>query len=267
MHLLPVRTSLMLVPVNGGFSAFGACSKTCGGGIRRRTCTNPEPRNGGKGCVGESEQACNTQACHGTQELVYPSCPFYIRGLVCLKIDAALNAILLGCWLARLVTHPHSMVTAFTHGLTLLSTLAPVHGGFSAFGACSKTCGGGIRRRTCTNPAPKHGGRACAGHLEETCNAQACEGTAFRVREFFHSSFLVPSALVSMYINIVGCWLTRVAIRPPSMIASRPHSLIPLLLCSFIRVRSCAWRLFRLRGMLQNVRWRHSEKDLHQSCA
>ena len=93
-YYLYVRTPLLLlVPVNGGFSAFSACSKKCGGGIRRRTCTNPEPRNGGKGCVGESEQACNTQACHGTQELVYPSCPFYIRGLVCLKIDAAPNAI------------------------------------------------------------------------------------------------------------------------------------------------------------------------------
>ena len=62
--------SLMLVPVDGGFSAFHRCSKTCGGGIQRRTCTNPRPRNGGKGCVGASEQACNTQACQGTGTFV-----------------------------------------------------------------------------------------------------------------------------------------------------------------------------------------------------
>ena len=55
-----------LDPVNGGFSAFSACSKTCGGGTRIRTCTNPEPRNGGKGCVGESQETCNTKACKGT---------------------------------------------------------------------------------------------------------------------------------------------------------------------------------------------------------
>ena len=56
-----------LVPVHGGFSAFSACSKTCGGGTRIRTCTNPEPRNGGRACVGESQQTCNTKACEGTK--------------------------------------------------------------------------------------------------------------------------------------------------------------------------------------------------------
>ena len=53
--------------MDGGFSAFSACSKTCGGGARIRTCTNPEPRNGGKGCVGESHETCNTKACEGTK--------------------------------------------------------------------------------------------------------------------------------------------------------------------------------------------------------
>ena len=73
VHLLVVLTisftltrAFVLVPVNGGFSAFSACSKTCGGGTRIRTCTNPEPRNGGKGCVGESQETCNTKACEGT---------------------------------------------------------------------------------------------------------------------------------------------------------------------------------------------------------
>lgn len=31
----------------------------------QRTCTNPEPRNGGHGCSGVSELTCNTQACDG----------------------------------------------------------------------------------------------------------------------------------------------------------------------------------------------------------
>ena len=61
------RAPLMLVPVHGGFSAFSGCSKTCGGGTRIRTCTNPEPKHGGRGCVGQSQEVCNTQACNGTK--------------------------------------------------------------------------------------------------------------------------------------------------------------------------------------------------------
>ncbi|EDO41039.1 predicted protein, partial [Nematostella vectensis] len=58
--------------VNGGYSAWSKwteCSVTCGGGTRQRerSCTNPEPSNGGRDCLhlGESEEteACNKDAC------------------------------------------------------------------------------------------------------------------------------------------------------------------------------------------------------------
>ncbi len=48
---------------DGEWSAWSACSATCGGGTQTRTCTNPAPLNGGANCVGPSSQACNTQAC------------------------------------------------------------------------------------------------------------------------------------------------------------------------------------------------------------
>ena len=64
--------ALLLVPVHGGFSAFSRCSKTCGGGTRIRTCTNPEPKHGGRACVGESQQTCNTKACDGTKSMPKP---------------------------------------------------------------------------------------------------------------------------------------------------------------------------------------------------
>jgi len=51
------------VPVNGGWSSFGDCSVTCGGGTQTRTCTNPAPVNGGADCQGSATQSCNTQAC------------------------------------------------------------------------------------------------------------------------------------------------------------------------------------------------------------
>jgi hypothetical protein len=53
-------------PVNGGWSDWGACSLTCGGGTQTRTCTNPAPANGGANCTGASSQACNTQSCTNT---------------------------------------------------------------------------------------------------------------------------------------------------------------------------------------------------------
>ena len=84
MHIHVPTAWLLLVPVNGGFSAFDRCSKTCGGGIQRRTCTNPEPRNGGRGCVGVSEQACNAQACHGGNYL-YPSSALFMIYVVCVS--------------------------------------------------------------------------------------------------------------------------------------------------------------------------------------
>uniref|UniRef100_G1QHK5 Semaphorin 5B n=1 Tax=Nomascus leucogenys TaxID=61853 RepID=G1QHK5_NOMLE len=56
--------------VSGGWAAWGpwsSCSRDCelGFRVRKRTCTNPEPRNGGLPCVGDAAeyQDCNPQAC------------------------------------------------------------------------------------------------------------------------------------------------------------------------------------------------------------
>lgn len=52
--------------VDGGWSAFVACSKACGGGSQSRSCSNPTPANGGKDCVGANFKLCNTQTCAST---------------------------------------------------------------------------------------------------------------------------------------------------------------------------------------------------------
>lgn len=58
--------------LSGGWAAWGpwsSCSRDCelGFRVRKRTCTNPEPRNGGLPCVGDAAeyQDCNPQACPG----------------------------------------------------------------------------------------------------------------------------------------------------------------------------------------------------------
>ena len=65
--------------VSGGWAAWGpwsSCSRDCelGFRVRKRTCTNPEPRNGGLPCVGDAAeyQDCNPQACPGDLPLRNP---------------------------------------------------------------------------------------------------------------------------------------------------------------------------------------------------
>ena len=185
--------------MHGGFSAFSICSKTCGGGTRIRTCTNPEPRNGGRGCVGHTQETCNTQACHGRSQTCCMSklCFFffsfcdaatsecnslisYERNYLCLT--TLIVRLVVVCVITRLVIHHHPFLRALTHAPTASLMLVPVDGGFSAFHRCSKTCGGGIQRRTCTNPQPRNGGKGCVGASEQACNTQACQGRNFCIQ-------------------------------------------------------------------------------------
>jgi len=50
-------------PVDGGFSDFSDCSKTCGDGTQTRTCINPTPAFGGKDCEGATSKTCNLKTC------------------------------------------------------------------------------------------------------------------------------------------------------------------------------------------------------------
>ncbi|KAL2092653.1 hypothetical protein ACEWY4_012451 [Coilia grayii] len=60
--------------VHGSWSSWSPpspCSRTCGGGVsyRKRSCTNPRPAFGGRGCEGVSTEAelCHLQPCVSTQ--------------------------------------------------------------------------------------------------------------------------------------------------------------------------------------------------------
>ncbi|CAL8251670.1 unnamed protein product [Boreogadus saida] len=66
------RTISLKVQVNGGFSGWeewGPCSSSCGQGFqeRIRSCSNPEPANGGRSCDGSSvdSRKCQAGLCPG----------------------------------------------------------------------------------------------------------------------------------------------------------------------------------------------------------
>ena len=55
-----------------------------------------------------------------------------------------------------------------------------VDGGWSDWSECSKKCGGGWKKRSCTDPAPAHGGADCSKGYgpgdKESCNTKDCPG-------------------------------------------------------------------------------------------
>lgn len=79
------------IPIHGRYSQWSYwswCSRTCGGGIRRRfrSCTNPPPKNGGRHCIGPAieSRSCNTQRCPAcTNELRDSSCQAWLSGGYC----------------------------------------------------------------------------------------------------------------------------------------------------------------------------------------
>uniref|UniRef100_A0A8C9TJJ0 ADAM metallopeptidase with thrombospondin type 1 motif 20 n=1 Tax=Scleropages formosus TaxID=113540 RepID=A0A8C9TJJ0_SCLFO len=69
-HGLCVNKEVEMQPVHGEWGPWGpysACSRTCGGGTRStsRDCNSPEPRNGGRFCVGRRMKfrSCDTEPC------------------------------------------------------------------------------------------------------------------------------------------------------------------------------------------------------------
>ncbi|XP_078346362.1 uncharacterized protein LOC144631716 isoform X2 [Oculina patagonica] len=177
-------------PVDGGYSDWGSystCSRSCGGGTqsKKRTCTNPPPSNGGADCSGMGpdtfSRECNTQDCPvdgGYSDWgSYDQCSKTCGGGMQTK--------------RRTCTNPPPSnggqdcgglgPDTFTRGCNTQD--CPVNGGYSdwgAYGRCSKTCGGGVKRRsrTCTNPPPGNGGEDCSALGPDTstrsCNTDDC---------------------------------------------------------------------------------------------
>ncbi|XP_061173323.1 SCO-spondin-like [Saccostrea echinata] len=174
----------ILCPVDGGWSTwtdYRSCSVTCGVGIqkRERTCTEPTPAHGGTDCVGQSTevQNCTKIDCpvngHWSEWSLFSEC-----SKTCGKGSQRRQ---------RTCTNPapsNGGLVCVGDGHETVDCeikACPVDGSWTAwtsFGACSVTCGTGIKTktRTCTNPVPTNGGNTCSGHDEqaEICHEKHC---------------------------------------------------------------------------------------------
>ena len=179
-------------PIDGGYTAwseFSECSRSCGNGTktRRRNCTNPSPKFGGKNCsrfgAAEDRLDCSLRPCpiHGGYgnwsnfTECTKSCGNGTRERVRVCDNPAPQHDGMTC-----------AILGPSRDLEKCNDFpCPIHGNYSEwteYKPCTVTCAGGhhIRRRYCTSPPPAHGGRDCTllgpAVQKVVCNTQDCPG-------------------------------------------------------------------------------------------
>ncbi len=198
-------------PVNGGWSAWSALNTSSGySGTQTRTCTNPTPANGGADCSGldggNSTRNYTNAACPAvvtslsvspnpvpygsTANISYTCSNGYYSHII---LDGAWSPLDDSGYFSSRTTTTPVQTTPGAHSAwaycynsdwagsanswyTVPYTVSngPLDGGWSAWSACSASCGGGTQTRTCTEPTPAYGGANCSGAASQACNVQGC---------------------------------------------------------------------------------------------
>ncbi|XP_073244555.1 SCO-spondin-like isoform X1 [Porites lutea] len=176
------KCNTKICPVNGRWSlwaTWSACSKTCGTGTktRKRSCTNPPPQNGGKGCKGIDKQ---------TKSCLLKTCPTdggwsaWGKWCACSKTcGTGTQHRSRTCTNPRPVYGGRQCLGENTETRNCNTNSCPGYGGWGSWGtwsACSKTCGTGSQSRKRTCFGYNSGYDKCPGTHEETrdCNTQMC---------------------------------------------------------------------------------------------
>jgi len=169
-------------PIDGGltpWTLFGVCSQSCNGGVKRRTreCTNPAPEHGGAQCGGDlvNEAPCNQHVCPF-------NCEWRAWG------DWAPCTATCGGgrrWRTRMKNPERDgglpcFGSTFELDFLCNADHCPINGqwgGWDAWGACSKSCGGGVQHseRRCDSPVPQYKGcKGCSGGDEASRKTRPC---------------------------------------------------------------------------------------------
>eukprot|EP00058_Branchiostoma_floridae_P004974 XP_002590462.1 hypothetical protein BRAFLDRAFT_124564 [Branchiostoma floridae] len=174
-------------PVHGGWTsweAWGACSQSCGAAVQQRvrSCSDPTPVFGGKGCPGSRTQQrqCHQDPCAADGEWSewreYSECT-----LECGRGTQQRTRVCLGQEGTGAPCEGPAVETRRCNEMP-----CPADGRWSEWsewGQCSVSCGGGIANRTraCDNPAPGWGGRDCEGNDTEIqgCGSDPCPGEVY----------------------------------------------------------------------------------------
>jgi hypothetical protein len=186
------------------WSTWGACSKTCGSGTQTRTRTITVPAaKFGTPCPPPAEltesQACNTQACPVDCQVsawnAWSACSKTCGGGTQTRTRTVTQQPANGGAACPALQEQQVCNTQACPVNCQVSDFAP----WSAWSACSTTCGGGLQSRTRTRTIlvqPQNGGSSCPALSESdvvACNTQACTGSARVFSVTCTSGTLAPS--------------------------------------------------------------------------
>lgn len=133
---------------NGGWSAYGACVRQSNGsGLKTRECNTPSPANGGYVCQGNASMSCTP-----------PPPPTCTNGAA---------------------DYPGCLTCPAGEDFAIDNTCKPIatNNGWSAWSACSASCGGGYQTRDCVQPNTLYSQSSCSPTTPgqaKLCNTQPC---------------------------------------------------------------------------------------------
>ncbi|XP_061122608.1 adhesion G protein-coupled receptor B1 [Syngnathus typhle] len=170
----------VVCPVDGAWdewTPWSLCSSTCGRGFRERARTCRLPQNGGEPCKGPSRQnkLCNIAVCpvdgHWNDWSVWSPCSASCSNGTRQRTRECNGPSYGG-------SECHG---SWKEAVNCFLKECPVDGrwhAWSAWGSCSKTCGGGIQQRQRVCEGPFFGGEPCPGERGEQkrCNEKRCPG-------------------------------------------------------------------------------------------
>jgi len=165
----------------GTWSAFQACSVSCGGGIATRNCLVNGSISDPSYCAGNATGPCNTQPC-GLSSTGLASSSSSTGDVVFAGVWSAGHACPVSCGTGETyrdcLVNGHQADYTNCEGSSFIpcdtGIQCPFPGVWSAVHACPVSCGGGTTYRDCIVDGQQADYSNCEGVSTRPCNTQAC---------------------------------------------------------------------------------------------